>query len=87
MSCDMHEDWATEVCPECKLQVDEFGNTESQFEFCCFPNCGCDGHRLCAVGKPNENAVKCNVEGMWNNGDKKSIRARQELYGLVNRKE
>jgi len=47
--CARHEhlDHLGGVCPECKLEVDEYGNTENQFDFCCFPDCGCDGARYC----------------------------------------
>lgn len=72
-----------EECPHCKLQVDEYGNTEEDFKNCSFPNCGCDGARLCMAGEANENACKFNVEGMWNKGGEKNIKARMGLIRLI----
>lgn len=34
-------------CAECNLEIDEYGNTENALTYCCFPDCGCDGSRLC----------------------------------------
>lgn len=42
-----HIDCILEVCPGCGLDVDEFGNTVDEFEYCCSPNCGCPESRLC----------------------------------------
>lgn len=42
-----HYELSESVCPDCELQVDAYGNTEDLFAFCCFPDCGCDGERLC----------------------------------------
>ncbi len=47
--CLNHLDYCGEICPDCGLPVDKYGNTEYQFDFCSFPDCGCDGARLCAV--------------------------------------
>jgi hypothetical protein len=73
-----------ETCPHCGLEVNEYGNTEADpCQFCQFPDCGCDGARLCqAVEGPNENSGKCNVEGMYSRTDKAAVKARMETYGL-----
>lgn len=34
------------------------------------------------AGKANENATKCNVEGMYQRTDRKAVRAKMELLGL-----
>ena len=70
-------------CPDCGLDVDGHGNTEDQFEFCCFPNCGCDGARLCMASEANTNAQKLNVEGMWSGNSKEQRAALLGLVGLV----
>jgi len=55
-----------ETCKHCGLEVDDYGNTEADFLNCCFPDCGCDGQRLCmAPSGANSNAMECNVEGMY----------------------
>lgn len=81
--CIYHLDHAGGICPGCKEEVDEFGNTESSFKFCCFPNCGCDGERLCMAGESNKNARACNVEGMWNLKGSKAKKAVADLMHLV----
>lgn len=54
------------VCEDCGLEVDRYGNTEAQFDNCCFPDCGCDGSRLCmAPSGATDRAVEQNVEGMY----------------------
>lgn len=63
-----HPDFAGEVCGGCGEQIDEFGNTESSFKYCCFPNCGCDGARLCMAGEASDFANRANGEGMWRGG-------------------
>ncbi len=69
MKCLDHLDLNGEVCPDCNLLVNEYGNTEDSFEFCAFPDCGCDGERLCMAKRgASESAVKGNVEGMWERG-------------------
>jgi hypothetical protein len=55
-----------ETCPHCKLEVDDYGNTEDDFLHCCFPDCGCDGARLCMAGNPSLCARTLNIEhGSW----------------------
>jgi hypothetical protein len=73
------------ICPECYLQCDRYGNTEQDYrEFCSFPDCGCDGQRLCnAKSGANADSVKCNVEGMYRRRDSKAVRAKLALVGLV----
>lgn len=42
---------------------DKYGNTEYNFQYCCFPDCGCDGARLCdAPSGPNYAALNLNIE-------------------------
>lgn len=67
-------------------EYDAYGNdiNGDHIEFCCFPDCGCDGERLCmAKNGASDNAVRCNVEGMYRRGDKKAQRAKMELLALV----
>lgn len=70
------------TCERCNLQVDGYGNTEADFLNCCFPDCGCDGARLCMAGNANDNATKCNVEGMYSRTDRVAIKARMDLIGI-----
>lgn len=63
--CMNHLDYAGEACLDCGEMVDRYGNTENQFSYCSFPDCGCDGARLCMAGKASENAECCCVEAMW----------------------
>jgi hypothetical protein len=42
-----HLEIAGQHCPECDSDVDDYGNTEEMFHYCSFPDCGCDGARLC----------------------------------------
>lgn len=44
--CVDHLNFCGGKCPDCGADVDLYGNTEDQFENCCFPDCGCDGSRL-----------------------------------------
>lgn len=78
--CVDHLNFTSGVCEDCKLPVDAYGNTEAQFDYCSFPDCGCDGERLCMAKKgASENARVGNVEGMWSGKDKKSADARKLL--------
>ena len=45
--CIDHLAFCGKTCADCELEVDRHGNTEDQFEFCSFPDCGCDGARNC----------------------------------------
>jgi hypothetical protein len=51
-----------ETCTHCGLEVDRHGNTEQDFRNCCFPDCGCDGARLCMAQTPNFAAIQLNIE-------------------------
>lgn len=82
-SCIDHLNFVGEICPDCSLKVDGYGNTESQFDYCCFPDCGCDGARLCSIGKPSEDAIELNVENMWAGKDNKSDQARRSLVAAL----
>ncbi len=76
-----HEPGGT--CSHCKLQIDQYGNTEGDFLNCNFPHCGCDGARLCmAENGANYNSRKYNVEGMYQRKDKEAIKARLGLIGI-----
>ena len=82
-TCVDHLDFAGQTCPDCNLAVDEYGNTEAQFDYCCFPDCGCDGSRLCmAPSGASENAFRGNVEGMWRRG--RDMKARKAVFFTMN---
>ena len=78
MRCIDHLNFINENCPDCNLFVDYYGNTENQFDYCSFPDCGCDGARLCMATNPSDDAMKGNVEGMWQNG--KKIECRKAVF-------
>jgi len=80
MNCIDHLDFTNNVCPDCSLTVDAYGNTEDQFDYCSFPDCGCDGSRLCdAKEGASERACEQNVEGMWQGKTYKQIKAVLDL--------
>lgn len=61
-----HREFSGGVCQECKEPVDDYGNTSDSFLYCSFPDCGCDGARLCmAKNGASEHSCSGNVEGMW----------------------
>lgn len=67
-----------------ELQEDDYGNTEADFFFCSFPDCGCDGARLCmAPSGASDAALGGNVEGMWNSNTPESKRGIANLLGLL----
>lgn len=70
------------TCEHCGLLVDRYGNTEADFLNCSFPDCGCDGERLCMAGEANADARRCNVEGMYQRTDRKARKAKMDLIGL-----
>lgn len=72
IECLDHLEFLNETCPDCNLPVDNYGNTEAQYKYCSFPDCGCDGARLCQAGEASENALQGNVENMWSSGSKKA---------------
>ncbi len=61
---------------------DKYGNLMADLENgrmvnCCFPDCGCDGQRLCmAENGASENACRRNLEGMYSRTDKAAKEAR-----------
>ena len=64
-NCAHLPDFAGEKCPGCGDEIDQYGNTENDFNSCSFPDCGCDGARLCMAGSASERATKYNGEGMY----------------------
>lgn len=68
------------------IEADDYGNPTdgSRLIYCCFPDCGCDGARLCMAEKgASDRACGQNIEGMWKRTDKQAVRARLDLYGSV----
>jgi hypothetical protein len=47
LQCHEHLSYVGQTCPDCGLEVDAYGNTEQQFDYCCAPDCGCEGSRTC----------------------------------------
>lgn len=80
MKCVDHLNFINEKCPDCELTIDNYGNTEDQFDYCSFPDCGCDGARLCMAGTASDRACLQNVEGMWSG---KTIEQRRAVFGLL----
>jgi len=67
---------------------DNYGNpltedgelVDGRLIYCCFPDCGCDGARLCmAENGASERACRQNVEGMYHQTDWEALRARRAL--------
>ena len=82
--CIDHLEFADKTCPDCGLDVDAYGNTEDQFDHCCFPDCGCDGARLCmAPDGASERALSGNVEGMWSLRTKEQRKAVGDLLAGI----
>ena len=80
MKCIDHAEFVCSVCPDCGLEVDAYGNTEAQFDHCCFPDCGCDGARLCmAPSGASEDSLRSNVEGMWSGTESRQVEVRKQL--------
>ena len=78
--CIDHANFHNSECPDCGEFVDLYGNTEYQFENCCFPDCGCDGARIClAPSGPSDFAQEGNVEGMWTGKTQQQRDARTAL--------
>lgn len=59
MPCNDNHDEREAKCTECGLFVDQYGNTEDDFRNCCFPDCGCDGARLCMAPSGANVASAC----------------------------
>jgi len=65
--------------------VDQYGNPLSGEKLinCCFPDCGCDGARLCmAENGCSHDAERYNVEDMYNRTDIQAKKAKIGLIGL-----
>lgn len=64
MECEEnHYCYRGEDCPVCGSPIDDYGNTEGEFKFCCFPDCGCDGARLCiAPSGASSGSLSLNIE-------------------------
>lgn len=75
-----HEPGTT--CEHCKLLVDAYGNTEEDFLHCSFPDCGCDGARLCMAGKASDDAILGNVEGMYERNDLPAMIGKGQLLRI-----
>lgn len=70
------------------MDEDEYGNDveSGELTYCCFPDCGCDGARLCmAKTGASDRAMGGNVEGMWSGKTAQQRRAVFELVGEVSR--
>lgn len=68
------------------VETDKYGNPVDgdRILYCCFPDCGCDGARLCmAENGASERCREINVEGMWMRRDHRAIKARGKLLRLV----
>lgn len=79
--CLDHLGFADSICPDCGLPVDAYGNTEDRFDYCSFPDCGCDGERLCmAKNGASERACAENVEQMWTG---KTKQQRAAVFSLM----
>ncbi len=87
--CVDHLNFTKGICADCNLPVDKYGNTEEQLDYCSFPDCGCDGARLCSATEgASEDACIGNVENMWNSGSElKSRKAVFYTMSLLKRKE
>jgi hypothetical protein len=87
-ACIDHLEFAGERCPDCGLDVDLYGNTEDQFDYCSFPNCGCDGARLCMAARgASARACDENVEGMWTGKTKAQREAVFKLLGGITKEQ
>lgn len=65
---------------------DKYGNPldGSRLINCCFPDCGCDGSRLCmAENGASERACEQNVEGMWRGKTPEQRAAVFKLIGSI----
>lgn len=65
---------------------DKHGNvtTSGRLVYCSFPDCGCDGARLCMAEKgASDKTVGGNVEGTWSGKTKRQRRAVLKLVAEV----
>lgn len=77
---------ANGICPLCNQAcgyLDAYDNpvendgSGDELIYCCFPDCGCDGARLCMAREgASEFACGSNVEGMW------SGKTREQCQGV-----
>jgi hypothetical protein len=82
--CVDHLNFCGTNCEDCGLFVDAYGNTEDQFDYCSFPDCGCDGERLCmASNGASDNARDFNVEGMYSMKGAKGVVARTNFLSFI----
>ena len=82
--CVDHLEFTNAICPDCGLKVDGYGNTEDRpWDYCTFPDCGCDGARLCQAGEANEYAGSYNVEGMWLGKKPEHKKARTDFVNMT----
>ena len=85
--CLYHLDFLGAVCPDCGLEVDQYGNTEDSFKYCCFPDCGCDGARLCmAPSGASSLSMDGNTEGMYQMKGHEGQVARTKFLMAISRK-
>lgn len=63
-------------------EFDDYDNEiGGDFLYCSFPDCGCDGARLCmAKNGASDRACGGNVEGMWSG---KNLKQREAVFKLV----
>ena len=67
-------------------ETDKYGNPldGDRLIYCCFPDCGCDGSRLCmAENGASDRAFRQNVEGMYRRSDLEARKAKMDLFGSV----
>lgn len=65
---------------------DKYGNPidGDRLIYCCFPDCGCDGERLCmAENGASERAREQNVEDMYSRKDEAAKNARRLLIASI----
>ena len=61
--CLDHLEFVNGTCPDCGKPVDPHGNTEDQFDYCSFPDCGCDAARNCMASTgANLASIVLNIE-------------------------
>lgn len=67
------------------VEYDKYGNEiDGEFIYCSFPDCGCDGARLCmAKNGASDDACRGNVEGMWSGRTDEQRKAVFNLIGMV----
>lgn len=65
--CSMYHEEST-TCEKCGIETDKYGNNELEpFAYCSYPDCGCDGARLCqATEGASDFSLKTNTEGRVN---------------------